>query len=350
MSRGRRTPRQADIAKIAGVSQTTVSVVLGGNRTGVRLSERTRLRVLEVAEQLGYVPDQITTRLPSHRNNLLGVYTFTPAFPADIAGSYYPILAGIEAEAAELGQDLIMFTASGAAPGDTRIRRTRLADGCLFLGGQASEEPMRELADSGFPVVCIGRPARLDDRIPYVAGDYFAASAEVVTRLVLAGHRKIRYVREPEETLPACDRERGVLAAATEHGLDLRGLVVRTDGADSGFAGATTITGWLAEGVTALVIEETDSGALFHAVRRGVRVAGVPVPAGLSLAVLGRPPEDYSGPEVSGFEVPRRALGQAAVRLLAALLDQLPGLPVEPRLLACPPIDGSTIMSVRNVT
>ena len=45
--------RQADIARVAGVSQATVSVVLGGNRTGVRLSERTRLRVLEAADEVG---------------------------------------------------------------------------------------------------------------------------------------------------------------------------------------------------------------------------------------------------------------------------------------------------------
>jgi DNA-binding LacI/PurR family transcriptional regulator len=95
-----RAPRQADIAAAAGVSQTTVSLVLSGNTDGLRLAEATRQRVLEAAEKLGYVPDPVATRLASASNRMLGVYTFASAFPTAVDGFYYPILAGIEAEAA----------------------------------------------------------------------------------------------------------------------------------------------------------------------------------------------------------------------------------------------------------
>ncbi|MFI5590977.1 LacI family DNA-binding transcriptional regulator [Amycolatopsis sp. NPDC051758] len=334
-------PRQADIARVAGVSQATVSVVLGGNRTGVRLSERTRLRVLEAAERLGYVPDPVAKRLASSRNNLLGVYTFTPAFPMDVADSYYPILAGVEAEAAALGKDLIMFTASSAVPG--RIRRTRLADGCLFLGRHVPVDAIGDLLASGFPIVHIGRRTELGGRIPHVGADYVAASAEVITRLARAGHRRLRYLREPDDAPSSGDRERGVRAAAADAGLNLPGLVVRTDGAD---LGATTIRNWLDDGVTALVVEETDTGAVFEATQRALRAAGVSVPGDVSLAVLGRPPGGTAGPEISGFEVPRRALGRAAVRLLASLVDPGTGEPSLHRLLNCPPVAGETIAPV----
>ncbi len=318
MGRGRRTPRQTDIARIAGVSQATVSVVLGGNRTGVRLSERTRLRVLEAAEQLGYVPDPVATRLASSRDNLIGVYRF--AFPAE---AYYPILAGVEAEAATLGKDLIMFTASSAERDHLGIRRTRLADCCLFLGHEAPAEPVRALAASGFPIVYIGHRPELGDVVPYVGGDYATASADVVTRLVRAGHRRIRYLSSG-----CADREQGVLAGAARHG-----LVVPT----SDLASATLLT-WAREGVTALIV----TSALYPAVDRALRSAGLSVPADFSLAVLGTP-----HPEVSGFEEPRRALGQEAVRLLADLLDPAgePGAPH--RLLPCPPVPGKTIAEVR---
>ncbi|MFJ1759430.1 LacI family DNA-binding transcriptional regulator [Amycolatopsis sp. NPDC088138] len=344
MSRARRTPRQADIARVAGVSQATVSVVLGGNRTGVRLSERTRLRVLEAAERLGYVPDPVATRLASARNNLLGVYTFTPAFPIDVADSYYPILAGIEAEAAALGQDLIMFTGSSGVPDHTRIRRTRLADGCLFLGRHVPVDAVGELLASGFPIVYIGRRTELDGTIPYVGGDYVSASAEVVARLVGAGHRHLRYLREPDEAPSSDDRERGVRTAAADAGLPVADLVVRTDGTD---LTAATLAAWRAEGVTALVVEETDTGAVFHATQQALRAAGISVPDDVSLAVLGRPPGDPPGPEISGFEVPRREMGQAAVRLLASLLDPGLGDPAAHRLLTCPPVAGATISGVR---
>ncbi|MEQ0559584.1 LacI family DNA-binding transcriptional regulator [Amycolatopsis sp. NEAU-NG30] len=324
--------RQADIARVAGVSQATVSVVLGGNRTGVRLSERTRLRVLAAAEQLGYVPDPVAKLLASSRNNLFGVCTFTSAFTG---GPGHPVLAGIEAEAAALGKDLIMFTAD-----PDRIGRVRLADGCLFLGRHVPAAALGELLAAGFPIVHIGRRSDLGGRVPSVDADYAAASAEVVTRLARAGHRRVRYLREPDDTPPARDREHGVRTAAAEAGLTL--TVTRTDGAG---LGAATIRGWRTDGMTALLVEETETGALFHATRRALCEAGVSVPSELSLAVLGRPPSGTTGPEISGFEVPRRALGRAAVRLLAAQVDR--GVAPASRLLDCPPVAGETIAAVR---
>ncbi len=344
MGRGRRAPRQADIARVAGVSQATVSVVLGGNRTGVRLSERTRLRVLEAAEQLGYVPDPVATRLTSARNNLIGLYTFTPVFPIDSADAHYPILAGVEAEAAALGKDLIMFTGSSAEKDHVGIRRTRLADGCLFLGDHVPLEPVRALVESGFPIVYIGRRTELDGAIPYVGGDYATASAEVVTRLVRAGHRQIRYLRSPGEAPPSPDCVEGVFIAAARHGLDPRGLVVRTDGED---LTADVVRGWADEGVTALVVDETGTGALYRSVDRALRSAALRVPAEVSVAVLGRPPPGLTGPVVSGFEVPRRAMGAAAVRLLTTLLDPVAESLAPHCLLPCPAVEGQTIAPVR---
>jgi DNA-binding LacI/PurR family transcriptional regulator len=338
MSRG---PRQADIARIAGVSQATVSVVLGGNRAGVRLAEDTRRRVLEAAERLGYVPDPVATRLASSRNNLLGVYTFAATFPTDVADSYYPILVGVEEQAARLAQDLILFTGSSAgtpAHDHARIRRTRLADGCLFLGRHVPDEPIRDLVASGFPVVYIGRREELGGKIPYVGADYVSASAEVIRRLSDAGHRRIRYLREDDDAPSSRDRERGVLEGAREHGLRTEGLVVRFDG------GEFDARRWADDGVTAVVVEETDTGAVFHAATRALAEAGLDIPSDVSLAVLGRPPAGVGGPEISGFDVPRREMGAAAVRLLAALVD--PDDRTTPelhRLLPCAPVAGQTI-------
>ncbi|OZM70215.1 LacI family transcriptional regulator [Amycolatopsis antarctica] len=343
MARG---PRQADIARMSGVSQATVSVVLGGNRAGVRLAEDTRRRVLAAAEELGYVPDPVATRLASSRNNLLGLYTFTATFPTDVADSYYPILVGVEEEAAELGQDLILFTGSSAGTrthDHTRIHRTRLADGCLFLGRHVPDEPIRELVASGFPVVYIGRREELGGTIPYVGADYVSASAELIGRLADAGHTTIRYLREDDDAPSSRDREQGVLAGAAAHRLDVR--VDRFDG-----AGLPDLGRWAAEGVTAVVVEETDTGAVFHAVTGALAAAGMSAPGDLSLAVLGRPPAGVPGPVVSGFEVPRREMGRGAVRLLDALVGpDRRAAPELHRLLPCAPVAGDTIRRNQDV-
>jgi DNA-binding LacI/PurR family transcriptional regulator len=329
-----RAPRQADIAAAAGVSQTTVSLILSGNTDGIRLSESTRQRVLKAAEKLGYVPDPVATRLASSRNHMLGVYTFASAFPTDVDGFYYPILVGIEEEAAALGQDLVLFTGTGglAARADDKlaIRRTRIADGCLFFGRHVPEEPIDWLLGGGFPLVYIGRRDELGGRIPFVGVDYVSASAAVVERLVALGHRELRYLRSNDDAPSSSDREEGVLAAAPG------AVVVRAEDAEV----AGLIERWRGEGVTAVIVEETDTGSLSAAALAAVEAAGLRTPDDLSLAVLGQP-KDH--PEVSGFEVPRRELGRRAVRLL---VDQITGS--APRaaqhiLLDCLPVDGATI-------
>ncbi|GAA3464203.1 LacI family DNA-binding transcriptional regulator [Saccharothrix longispora] len=324
-------PRQSDIAKLAGVSQATVSVVLGGNRSGLRMAERTRLRVLAAAEQLGYVPDPVATRLASRHNSLLGVYTFKRTFPTNVADSYYPILVGVEEEAAALGQDLVLFT--GARDHDAaELRRTRIADGCLFFGRHVPADAVAPLVADGFPLVYIGR--RDEPGIPYVGADYVTASAAVVRRLVGLGHREIRYLREPDEAPSSADRERGVLDAAREAGLDVG--VVRTDG-------PAPVRRWVEQGVTAVVVEETDTSAAYLSVRRAVEQAGLSVPHDLSLAVLGQPPDE--DPAVTGFQVPRYEMGRAAVRLLVDLVTGVvtPDSPQAHRLLPCTPVPGRSV-------
>lgn len=244
-----RPPRQADIARIAGVSQATVSVVLGGNRAGVRMAEE--------------------TRLAKARTNMIGLYTFRATFPTDVA-------------------------------------------------------------DSGFPLVYIGRRHELAGRIPYVGADYVTASADLLTRLRGLGHRHIRYVRETDDAPPSADREHGVRRGAPD------AVVTRLEHGD---LPADIVRAWVRDGVTAIVVEETDTGAAYTALRRALDAAALSTPDDVSLAVLGRPP--VPDPDATGFEVPFRAMGGQAVRLLVDLVTEQETTPR--RLLRCPPVTGRTV-------
>src|SRR5690349_6465576 len=84
---------QKDIAKMSGVSQATVSLVLNGRADAdVRIAPETRERVLEAIRSTGYVADPIARWLADRHNRILGVFTdeavFTGAF-------YHPFLLGI---------------------------------------------------------------------------------------------------------------------------------------------------------------------------------------------------------------------------------------------------------------
>lgn len=347
--RGRRRPRQSDIARVAGVSQTTVSLVLRGTTVGMSLARETRQRVLDAAERLGYVPDPVATRLASADNAMLGLYSFSATFPTDVAHSYYPILVGVEEEAAAQGQDLILFTGSsrtGTGAGDpASVRRVRVADGCLFFGRHVPQEPIRRLVEDGFPFVYIGR--RDEPDVPYVGADYVSASAGVMARLAAAGHRKVRYLREHDQAPASRDREEGVLRGARAAGGATAGLVVRTDGTDLD----ALLRDWLAEGVTAVVVEQTDTGAALSGLGAAIERAGLSCPRDLSLAVLGAPVgargrAPGGGAVFSGFDVPMREMGRDAVRLLLRLIAGEEGVRTR-RLLPCEPVAGGTVAAPR---
>ncbi|MGW6057321.1 LacI family DNA-binding transcriptional regulator [Streptomyces sp. NPDC055189] len=317
-------PRQAEVARLAGVSQATVSLVLAGKKQGVAISDETRQKVLDAAAGLGYVPDPAARRLAAARNGLLGVFSFTATFPTDVQHSYYPFLVGVEQEAAAQGYDLVLFTGSSrggaGAGGPHALNRARLADGCLFLGRHAPVDELRRLVDDGFPVVHLGRRDE-PEGLAWVGADYVSASREVVRQLAALGHRRIVLVREDDDAPASTDREQGFLEGLKAAGLPGGDDAVFRRADPERALGPERLRQWAAEGVTAFVAEETDSGAAWRALSTAAREAGLDCPGDISLAVLGSPPPDLAdAPLPTGFDIPRAQLGAAAVRLLATLV------------------------------
>ncbi|MFE2737660.1 LacI family DNA-binding transcriptional regulator [Streptomyces sp. NPDC059349] len=338
-------PRQAEVARLAGVSQATVSLVLNARSDGkgATISEETRQRVLDAARSLGYVPDPAARRLAAARNNLLGVFSFTATFPTDVQHSYYPFLVGVEQEAAALGYDLVLFTGSSSggagAVGPDALSRVRLADGCLFLGRHVPRAELKRLVADGFPVVHLGRREELEG-LAWVGADYVSASRDVVASLAELGHRRIVLVREDDEAPASSDRQEGFLDGLARAGLPGGPAAVLRCVDPVAELTADRVRALVADGVTAFVAEETDTGAAWRAVSGAVREAGLSCPGDVSLALLGSPPPDVSRePVPMGFEVPRHALGAAAVRLLAAMVA---GQEADEPLVACEFRDGVT--------
>src|SRR5512132_724048 len=347
MSTTRRTRRvrQSDIATLAGVSQTTVSLVLNGSPAGVALPQETRQRVLDTAERLGYVADPAARRLAAGRSFLIGLHTFTATFPVDLRNSYYPFLVGVEEEAAAKGYDLLFTGLSGSdvpAGRESALSRLQLADGAILIGRHPPVGEVGRLLDDGFPLVYIGRRDEFADRLPYVGADYVRATADLVRYLYALGHRRILYVRELDEAVAAIDRERGFFAGLTAVGLPAGpDSVARTDGSD---LTVDRLRGWLASGITAVVVDATDDLTAMRALEATTAAAGLRCPEDFSLALTSEQvfPEPHTQIP-TGFAVPRREMGREAVRLLVRMLEGDTVTDEERhQLLRCPFIQGET--------
>ncbi|GGS43498.1 LacI family DNA-binding transcriptional regulator [Streptomyces griseoviridis] len=109
-------PTSADVARLAGVSRATVSYVLNNTRA-VRISEPTRLRVREAAEQLGYVPHAAARSLRAGHSRT--VVMPAPAFPA--GPLYTRFLGELQSALGRLDYTVVQY--GGAAPyGDDAAR------------------------------------------------------------------------------------------------------------------------------------------------------------------------------------------------------------------------------------
>ncbi|MGC0252462.1 LacI family DNA-binding transcriptional regulator [Pseudactinotalea sp. Z1748] len=333
-----RRPRQADIAKIAGVSQATVSLVLSKkDPSGVRIPDATRRQVEEVARTLGYVANPLARSLANGRSGLIGLYTFEAVFPIDHHDFYHPFLVGIESAAEGFGHDLLMFTSATSEDGTRSIyrggvNRLQLADGCVLLGQNMDRDAIVRLRDNGYPFVMVGRRDIPGEGVTYVTADYGDATRQVVHHLAGLGHTRIAYLPTDPPTEPTADRDAGFWAAHDAAALDSQDLVLGVDK----HAGPTPqqLDRLLDAGATCFVVHE---GVVAVRVLEMLTNRGLDVPGDISVAALNDPPEQHDtgdGPALTCFRIPRRQMGAESVRLL---IDQIVATePVEPVVVTLP--------------
>ncbi|MEV0157295.1 LacI family DNA-binding transcriptional regulator [Micromonospora sp. NPDC050686] len=329
---------QRDIARMAGVSQATVSLVLN-NRTDadVRIAPETRDRVLRVIAETGYAADPVARRLAARFNRIIGVFTYEPAFPSGSRDFFHPFLLGIEEYAERVGCDLLLFTSAPVVDGRRRIfhqdNRLRLADGCILLGREIDGAELHRLNRDGFPYVAVGRRDDAGGAVPYVGADYAAAVARLVELALRRGHRRLTYVGMGMTAESSQDRRRGFVAASATAESARQVSAVAT-------AADATLDDLLADGSTAAFVEDFATAvALESAARR----RGLTVPGDLSIVTLGDPtvpvPTDIA---FTGFHIPREEMGRQAGEVLTGVIDGS-AAGSQQRLLPCELVEGDTL-------
>lgn len=328
---------QADVAAMAGVSQSTVSFVLNGNApAGVRISEETRNRVLDAIRITGYSANPVAQRLAGGRNQILGVFTYEATFPRGGRDFYGAFLIGIENAAEKLGVDMLLFTSARVVDGRRQLsrdgwQRLGIADGCLLLGQQEDRGELQHLLDTNYPFVFIGKRSSEGRRLPYVGADYVTATARQVERLAALGHRRIGYVGPQTHDQPTRDRVDGYRQAMRGRGLPLR------------FVDVDDVTEAARE-----IVERELSAVLVapenypEELADELEARGLQVPEDVSMLLLGQPHHPrHGGRRWSGFAIPREEMGARALVLLSRIVEQESPGPRSPegRMPGAPPLD-----------
>jgi LacI family transcriptional regulator, repressor for deo operon, udp, cdd, tsx, nupC, and nupG len=305
-------PTIVEVAATAGVSTATVSRVLSQPD---RVAARTRERVLEVVELLGYTPSTIPRMLRTLR--AAKILLTVP----DISNPFFAsVIRGAEEAARDAGYAVVL--------GDTRhepqledqyaeMLSRREVDGLIFLGHRLPEtlRPLLSRQGASAPIVngCEYSP---EIGVPSVHIDNAAAGEDAMEHLIGLGHANIGVIAGPPVSPLTRDRLCGAMRAAERHGLDAR-LQVRSGdySAPSAFEQATAL---LASGVTAIFCfnDEMAMGAI-----SAVRSAGLSCPEHVSVVGFDDLPlAEFFQPALTTIAQPKGQIGRRAVELLVDIL------------------------------
>ncbi len=229
-------PTITDIAKEAGVSKGAVSYALNG-RPGV--SDATRMRILAIADRLGWGPSSAARALSDGKAGAIGMVIDRPADVLGVEPFFMRLIAGIQNELGS-GPTSLLLQAAPDHDSELGIYRRwhaeRRVDGVLLVDLRVEDERLGFLTGRGMPTVVVGGPLARDG-LPSAWVDDAGAVEEVLDYLAALGHRRVVRVAGPPEFLHTHVRSEAFTAAARRLGLtDAR--TVHTDYTDERGASA----------------------------------------------------------------------------------------------------------------
>jgi len=203
------------IAKIVGVSHSTVSRALSGSSL---VNEATRVRILAVAEQYGYKPNRIAQSLARKSTMTLGLVV------PEVQNPYYPELIDHFVREAKSASYATVLSISGIDQADEERCLEHLygqrVDGIAVVAGVhglLARDTALRLRENGTPVVVLGWAEGIEE-LDAVYGEDAEGAAMMVRHLIDKGHRKIVMVAPDCDFVPR-DRSHGFFEALREAGL-----------------------------------------------------------------------------------------------------------------------------------
>jgi DNA-binding LacI/PurR family transcriptional regulator len=214
-------PTSKDIARIAQVSQATVSRAL---RNSPLVRQETRDRIASVARELSYRVDRSAAGLRTRRSQTLALLIFDEASDdASINPFFLSMLGHIARAASRRGLDVLVSFQQLSDDWHTDYVLSNRADGLILLGYgdyHASMPRLRRLADSGAHFVIWG-PIVAGMAGRYVCSDNRAGAMQAVGHLLSLGRRRIAYVGSATDHWPEFQlRHAGYAQALRNAGLE----------------------------------------------------------------------------------------------------------------------------------
>jgi DNA-binding LacI/PurR family transcriptional regulator len=211
------TASSYDVAKLAGVSQSTVSRIF--NR-GARVSEKTKARVMAAVQELGYQPNNIARSLTQKSTKLIGLVISKLNNPI-----FAQVLDEFSIQLAQAGYNTLLLNISSDQEIEDAIAKAmqNRVDGIIFTAaGNVSTQLAQECLNVNIPVILYDRYSRYS-KLNAVLCDSYDGSYRITQHLIETGHTNIALIgaiKNEDDPSSATDREQGCLNCLRDNQLD----------------------------------------------------------------------------------------------------------------------------------
>ncbi len=304
-----------DIAKICGVSRSTVSRVINHDR---RVSPETREHVLKVIGEFNYFPNLAARGLASGHTNVLGV--IIPAgVPSLFSDPYFPILLQGVSNTCQKQDYSVMLSLSDANTEKSLVKRViqnRLVDGVIVASTLLNDPIQTTLTKSDFPFVMVGRQPNLNANLIDV--DNRTGVLNAVEYLISQGYTRIATITGPLNQMAGLDRLEGYKEALLGAGMQVDpNLIVEGNFTESGgYSGMKALLPLKPDAVFA-ASDVTAIGAMRYLSEVGLHVPG-------DIGMIGFddiPSSATTVPPLTTIRQPILAMGEAAAKLLIETIE-----------------------------
>jgi LacI family transcriptional regulator len=316
-------PTINDIAKLAQVSKTTVSLALSDDP---RISDATKSKIRTIAESIGYIPNRLARGLSRAKSQAIGVLFYDDRFDT-LEEFFHDTVRGIGHEAFERGYNVVLLGLSrnsqheGDTPDWTDTVLRSGVDGIIVISMSTKLVGFEKLVSMKFPMVIIGKRevegASSMAGLNYFATDQFGSGRTAAAYLRGLGHTEAAVV-VPKESQPWMEeRSYGFFTGDPRWLAEMQERTVVLESAHPlGEQNALQ----LARRYTAFFAVSPMVGLQLL---NELLAAGVKVPEKVSILVFDDfPSAAYQNPPITVIRQDLRAMGQLAFRRIMELTEE----------------------------
>jgi LacI family transcriptional regulator len=310
-------PTIKDVAKQAGLSLSTVSLVL--NKSG-QVSEKTQKRVLDIIDKLGYHPSHSARRLASKTSGNIG-FILTEDHFSQAEPFYTRIFLGTEFEARNHNYYILLTTVDNDFKKNHNTPRfllERNVDG-VIVAGKISDKLVDYIHELGIPVVLVDYELKRR-RFSSVLIDNRRGAAEAVRHLTQCGHKDIAFIGGDIDHPSIAERYEGFKEVLAEHAITPGKNRIDVDEEDTHIVnGYNAMQRILKHGTPSAVFAANDAMAI--GCMQYVKQSGLKIPG--DVAVVGFDDIDISShtdPRLSTVRVFKEEMGKVAVQRMVEII------------------------------